>query len=185
MTSPQDSVGEITFSRRLDSNRRSIKRPPRRSVWLYSSSTSSSNSNSNSVPRTNNMKFTTLATALFTLGLGADMAAAAACCDLKVCNDFNLKGRCKTACYPYGKVVAINGEGLNKPIASAKTDTDCTCAMGGNPQYVSCCLITNLGRKANTSIRGGSTYVDSRRKGSNLSGDFLRGVKDVQCTRNS
>ncbi|WZH42493.1 hypothetical protein QYS62_003489 [Fusarium acuminatum] len=112
------------------------------------------------------MKFTTLATTLFTLGLGADMAAAAACCDLKVCNDFNLKGRCKTACYPYGKVVAINGEGLNKPIASAKTDTDCFCSMGGNP-------------------RGGSTFVDSRRKGSNLSGDFLNGVKEVQCTRKS
>jgi hypothetical protein len=130
------------------------------------------------------MKFTTLATALFTLGLGADMAAAAACCDLKVCNDFNLKGRCKTACYPYGKVVAINGEGLNKPIASAKTDTDCSCALGGNPQYVYCNIITIFGRKANTSNSGGSYYVSSKRQGTNLSGDFLNGVKEVQCTHN-
>ncbi|EKJ70972.1 hypothetical protein FPSE_08831 [Fusarium pseudograminearum CS3096] len=71
------------------------------------------------------MKFTTLATTILSIALGADIASAA-CCDLKVCDGFNLKGRCKTACYPYTNTpVAINGDGLKGPIASGKTDTDC------------------------------------------------------------
>jgi hypothetical protein len=83
------------------------------------------------------MKFTPIVTALFTLGLGADMAAAACSgCDMKVCSGKNLSGRCKTGCYPYGKVVGINGEGLNAPVASAKTDTDCTCQLGITGTYV-------------------------------------------------
>ncbi|KAF4999039.1 hypothetical protein FGRMN_2729 [Fusarium graminum] len=113
------------------------------------------------------MKFTTFATALFTLGFGADLAAAA-CCDMKVCTGFNLKGRCKTACYPYGSVVQINGDGLRGTIASGKTDTDCFCTVG----------VENRGDKN----RGSCTKIDSNRKGTNLQGTrCLGGVDSVQC----
>lgn len=151
MTSPQDSVGESTFSRRLDSNRRSIKRHRRRSVRLYPSSTLSFNPNSS--PQTDNMKFTTIITALFTLGFGADMAAAACSgCDMKVCSGKNLGGRCKTGCYPFKKVVAINGEGLNAPVRSAKTDTDCECTLAVESEYVSRNLIARFAALTNACI---------------------------------
>ncbi|KAI1025282.1 hypothetical protein LB504_010009 [Fusarium proliferatum] len=75
------------------------------------------------------MKLTAVATTLLTLGLGADMAAAA-CCDMKVCDGFNLKGNCKNGCYPYGKKALINRSGLKSAVASAKTDKDCYCALG-------------------------------------------------------
>ncbi len=78
------------------------------------------------------MKFA-LATAVLTLGLGANMAAAA-CCDMKVCDEFNLKGHCKTGCYPYDKTVLINRSGLKSPVASAKTDKDCFCTIGTDHQ---------------------------------------------------
>ncbi|KAM0191275.1 hypothetical protein ACHAPA_007499 [Fusarium lateritium] len=112
------------------------------------------------------MKFTTIVTALFTLGLGADMAAAACSgCDMKVCSGKNLKGRCKTGCYPYGKVVAINGEGLNVPVASAKTDTDCTCQLG-------------------ISGTGSCDFIDWNPRGSNLNNGACNGARNVvQCNR--
>ncbi|QPC79833.1 hypothetical protein HYE68_010585 [Fusarium pseudograminearum] len=87
------------------------------------------------------MKFTTLATTLLSITLGADLASAA-CCDLKVCDKPNLKGNCKTACYLYGDVpVGINGDGLKGPIASAKSDTDCQCNAGVNKR--SCWPVTS------------------------------------------
>ncbi|KAL4727602.1 hypothetical protein ACLX1H_004285 [Fusarium chlamydosporum] len=78
------------------------------------------------------MKFTTLAATLLSLALGANVASAA-CCDVKVCDKSNLKGHCKTACYPYSEYpIGINGDGLKGPISSAKTDTDCFCTAGVN-----------------------------------------------------
>jgi hypothetical protein len=99
------------------------------------------------------MKFTTIVTALFTLGLGADMAAAACSgCDMKVCSGKNLSGRCKTGCYPFKKVVAINGEGLNAPVRSGKTDTDCACTLAVESEYVSRNLIARFVTSTNACI---------------------------------
>ncbi|PTD08748.1 hypothetical protein FCULG_00010737 [Fusarium culmorum] len=58
------------------------------------------------------MKFTTLATTILSITLGADLASAA---------------------------FAINGDGLKGPIASGKTDTDCKCTLGKD--HGSCMLV--------------------------------------------
>ncbi|CAJ0555109.1 Ff.00g051740.m01.CDS01 [Fusarium sp. VM40] len=112
------------------------------------------------------MKFTTIITALFTLGFGADMAAAACSgCDMKVCSGKNLSGRCKTGCYPFKKVVAINGEGLNAPVRSGKTDTDCACTLAVESE-------------------GSCELINSNRKGTNVNDSACQKPRDVAyCIR--
>ncbi|KAH7468424.1 hypothetical protein FOMA001_g14968 [Fusarium oxysporum f. sp. matthiolae] len=107
------------------------------------------------------MEFTTLAATLLTLGLGADIAAAA-CCDVKVCDDFNLKGNCKNDCYPYLKTVNINKSGLRSSIASGKTDKDCFCTFGKDSQ--SCMLVDD--------------------KSKNAPNHCLTGINKLYCSRN-
>ncbi|KAG8670103.1 hypothetical protein FPOAC2_09442 [Fusarium poae] len=109
------------------------------------------------------MKFTTLITTLLSITTGAQLASAA-CCDLKVCDGFNLKGRCKTSCYQYTNTpIAINGDGLKGPIASGKTDTDCRCTLGKDNQ--SCML------------------VNSNKRGTNAPNHCLTGIAFAQCQR--
>ncbi|QPC62447.1 hypothetical protein HYE67_004678 [Fusarium culmorum] len=80
------------------------------------------------------------------------------------CDGFNLKGRCKTACYPYTNTpVAINGDGLKGPIASGKTDTDCKCTLGKD--HGSCML------------------VKSNKKGTNAPNHCLTSIAFAQCQR--
>ncbi|KAF4999040.1 hypothetical protein FGRMN_2730 [Fusarium graminum] len=107
------------------------------------------------------MKFTTLATAIFTLSLGADLATAA-CCEAKVCDGFNLKGKCKTACYPYNKTVKVNRSGLKSSVGSAKTSKGCSCTLGKNS--ASCMLV-----KSN--------------KGVNAPSHCLTGINNIYCQR--
>jgi hypothetical protein len=83
------------------------------------------------------MKFTTLAATLLTFSLATcspvegarDGLEARACCDVKVCDGFNLSGNCKNGCYPYRKTASINRSGIGA-IGSLKTDTDCMCTYG-------------------------------------------------------
>ncbi|KAF5666755.1 hypothetical protein FHETE_6089 [Fusarium heterosporum] len=108
------------------------------------------------------MKFTTLATAIFTLGFGADLAAAA-CCEAKVCDGFDLKGNCKNACYPYLKMAKVNMSGLKSGVGSAKTNKGCFCTFG----------------KGSTSCM----LADSNKKGANAPNNCLSGINNVYCQR--
>lgn len=80
------------------------------------------------------MKITTFAATLLSLSIAADTAAAA-CCNVKVCDGFNRKGNCMGGCYPYGKTVKINRSGLKSSIGSGQTASDCFCTFGKN-RYV-------------------------------------------------
>ncbi|KAG7411225.1 hypothetical protein LZL87_007154 [Fusarium oxysporum] len=111
------------------------------------------------------MKLTTLATTIFALGFGADLATAAKkpCCDMKVCDQFDLKGNCKTECYSYKTQSKINASGLKSSILSAKTDTDCYCTIGKDVQ--SCMM------------------VDSWAKGTNAPQNCQTGIKNTYCQK--
>ncbi|KAF5986209.1 elicitor [Fusarium coicis] len=76
------------------------------------------------------MKFTALATAIFALGFGAEMATAAECCQMKVCDKMNLGGNCKHGCYPIRKTAKLNLSGLKSSVSSAKTENRCFCTIG-------------------------------------------------------
>ena len=75
------------------------------------------------------MKFTSFTATLIALSVTADTAAAA-CCNVKACDGFDLKGNCKNGCYPYRKTVKINRSGLRSSIASGKTGKECKCTFG-------------------------------------------------------
>ncbi|UZP43025.1 hypothetical protein NXS19_010841 [Fusarium pseudograminearum] len=107
------------------------------------------------------MKITTLAATLLSIGLAADTAAAA-CCNVKVCDGLNRKGKCKTSCYAYGKTVNINRSGLKSSIASGQTAKDCFCTFGKNSQ--SCMLVNSKGQNAPKSCLSGINKMYCQKK---------------------
>ncbi|RBR20356.1 uncharacterized protein FIESC28_05320 [Fusarium coffeatum] len=91
------------------------------------------------------MKVTTFAATLLTVGFAA-YTAAAACCNVKVCDGFGLKGNCKNGCYPYRKYVNINRSGLRSSIGSGKTGKECACTFGKDNG--SCMVVDVKGKDA-------------------------------------
>ncbi|CAG1984618.1 unnamed protein product [Fusarium graminearum] len=107
------------------------------------------------------MKITTFAATLLSLGIAADTAAAA-CCNVKVCDGFNRKGNCMGGCYPYGKTVKINRSGLKSSIGSGQTAGDCFCTFGKNSQ--SCMLVNSKGQNAPNNCLTGINNLYCQRK---------------------
>ncbi|CCT71502.1 uncharacterized protein FFB20_12552 [Fusarium fujikuroi] len=110
------------------------------------------------------MKFTALATAIFALGFGAEMATAAECCQMKVCDKMNLGGNCKHGCYPIRKMAKLNLSGLTSSVSSAKTENRCFCTIG--KEVESCMKVTSYA------------------KGTNVPNHCLTGAKYAYCQFN-